>query len=557
MSGTLKINGALVLGRLAAAPLNPEAGTIYFNTVDGEYKFYENGQFRAISAEELAGVAGDLSEHLDGGANKHDASEIDYERDNLDKKNIDDLSVDVEAALSDLDDAVGALNATPSNYSPADASVVASHLTAIDTALANSSGDAANITYTPLVNADWDGDVDPGNVDDALDQLAERVDDNEIAIANKAETSVVTEIDQNVDDLITLSGVAENSANLGIFTGTTITDNSTVKVALQELETEVELKIDSADIGVANGVAALDGNGKVPLAQLPNSIMEYKGTYNAATNTPALADGVGNDDTAIGDVYRVTVAGTQDLGSGNITFEVGDYAILNDSKVWEKAVTSEIVGGVSSVNGEVGDVVLDSADLDHTQATPANWTLADASPISGHLDELASRAKTLEDSGFIASVVEDTTPELGGDLEVGANAIEAAANPVLLAGQDSVRRAKQASKANFIEEEYIHAIALSASQTNAVMADFTVAHATVEGLEITYKIKEATSNDIRIGTLRVVTNGTDVSINDIYTETALVDVNFSAIISGTDLQIRYTSGINASTMRADVKKILA
>ncbi len=39
--------------------------------------------------------------------------------------------------------------------------------------------DAADVTYTPTTAADWDGDADPGNVDDALDQLAERVDDLE------------------------------------------------------------------------------------------------------------------------------------------------------------------------------------------------------------------------------------------------------------------------------------------------------------------------------------------------------------------------------------------
>lgn len=39
--------------------------------------------------------------------------------------------------------------------------------------------DASAVTYTPLVNTDWDGDTDPGNVDDALDELAERVDDLE------------------------------------------------------------------------------------------------------------------------------------------------------------------------------------------------------------------------------------------------------------------------------------------------------------------------------------------------------------------------------------------
>ena len=38
-----------------------------------------------------------------------------------------------------------------------------------------STGDASDTTYTPADATDWDGDADPGNVDDALDQLAERI----------------------------------------------------------------------------------------------------------------------------------------------------------------------------------------------------------------------------------------------------------------------------------------------------------------------------------------------------------------------------------------------
>ena len=43
--------------------------------------------------------------------------------------------------------------------------------------------------------------------------------------------AVVTEIDGNVDDLITLSGVSENTTGLGTFTGSTISDGSTIKSA--------------------------------------------------------------------------------------------------------------------------------------------------------------------------------------------------------------------------------------------------------------------------------------------------------------------------------------
>ena len=62
----------------------------------------------------------------------------------------------------------------------------------------------------------------------------------ETALELKAASSVVTEIDGNVDDLITLSGVAENASGLGTFTGSTISDASNIKDALQDLETAVE-----------------------------------------------------------------------------------------------------------------------------------------------------------------------------------------------------------------------------------------------------------------------------------------------------------------------------
>ncbi len=48
---------------------------------------------------------------------------------------------------------------------------------------------------------------------------------------------------QDLDDLITLSGVSANSTNLGTFTGSTIADNETIKGTLQDLEDGVEDKL--------------------------------------------------------------------------------------------------------------------------------------------------------------------------------------------------------------------------------------------------------------------------------------------------------------------------
>lgn len=124
--------------------------------------------------------------------------------------------------------------------------------------------------------------------------------------------------------------------------------NKPVSTATQ---TALDAKQSTSEKGQANGYASLDGGGKVPVSQLPNSIMEYQGTWNAATNTPTLANGTGNN----GDVYRVSVAGT----ALSLTFNVGDYVIYNGS-TWEKSDTTD---SVVSVNGYTGTVTLDKSDV--------------------------------------------------------------------------------------------------------------------------------------------------------------------------------------------------
>jgi hypothetical protein len=98
----------------------------------------------------------------------------------------------------------------------------------------------------------------------------------------------------------------------------------------------------SLGFDVANGVPRLDVNGKILVSQLPNSVMEYKGVWNAATNTPTLANGTGNQ----GDVYLCNVAGTVDFGAGPIAFVVGDQVIYSGS-IWQRASGS--TGTVTSV----------------------------------------------------------------------------------------------------------------------------------------------------------------------------------------------------------------
>jgi len=103
------------------------------------------------------------------------------------------------------------------------------------------------------------------------------------------------------------------------------------------------------NVNVPNGLLQLDGNGKVGASQLTVDAMQWKGVWNASTNTPTLADGAGSP----GDVYRVTIAGTRNLGSGSQTFDVGDWVILNASSVWEKADMTDAVSSVAGLTGIV------------------------------------------------------------------------------------------------------------------------------------------------------------------------------------------------------------
>lgn len=97
-----------------------------------------------------------------------------------------------------------------------------------------------------------------------------------------------------------------------------------------------------------NGIASLDPDGRIPYSQLPESAMEFKGNWNASTNTPALADGTGN----LGDMYLVTAGGTVNLGSADIKFFHGDRVIYNQAGKWEK-----ISGGsVKTVNRALPDI---------------------------------------------------------------------------------------------------------------------------------------------------------------------------------------------------------
>ena len=155
----------------------------------------------------------------------------------------------------------------------------------------------------------------------------------------------------------TLSGVTgfdKDDVGLGNVDNTA----DTAKPVSGPQQAALDLKEDKNKKGVANGYASLDASTKIPLAQIPDSVVgasQYQGTWNATTNVPAIpAAAIGNK----GWYYSVAVAGTTNI-NGISSWAVGDEIISNGS-VWQKIVN---VSAVNSVNGYTGTVVLGKGDI--------------------------------------------------------------------------------------------------------------------------------------------------------------------------------------------------
>ena len=113
--------------------------------------------------------------------------------------------------------------------------------------------------------------------------------------------------------------------------------------------------------------------------------LNYKGTWDAATNTPTLASGVGTQ----GDYYVVSVAGATDL-DGITNWGVGDWAAFNGS-VWQRVeggadgnfvnLTANNLTVEAASGGEAAKFVTNDATADNN-AGILIYNIASATPAT-------------------------------------------------------------------------------------------------------------------------------------------------------------------------------
>ena len=299
---------------------------------------------------------------------------------------ISDLVDGAPALLDTLNEIAAAIN-DDENFVTTITNLIDANETHIDNVatLTGVAKDSANLgTFTGSTIAD------SSTVKAAIQSL-------ETALELKAASAVVTEIDGNVDDLISLSGVAENSTGLGTFTGSTISDGANIKDALQDLETAAE--------AAAAGSAVADRT----KTETGDADTTHYVTFVADDNSTATAETVYTD----GGITYNPATNLLTLGTGNLTtLQLGGVAVTST------AAELNLLDGVTSTTAELNilDGVTATATeinlLDGVTATTAELNILDGvTATAAELNILDGVTATAAELNLLDGVT-STTAEL-------------------------------------------------------------------------------------------------------------------------------------------------
>lgn len=160
--------------------------------------------------------------------------------------------------------------------------------------------------------------------------------------------------------------------------------------------------------------------------------LSYNGAWDANTNTPTLANGIGT----AGTYYHCTVSGTVDFGAGNISFiEYVDDVAYNGT-IWEKipnaqyqllTMTSSVLGG-AKVGGslQINSAVLDIANADMGDITVSGtgastgkiWTIDNGVVTLAKMANMATASLIYRRSAGTGAPEVNTLAQLKTDLNI-------------------------------------------------------------------------------------------------------------------------------------------
>lgn len=272
--------------------------------------------------------------------------------------------------------------------------------------------------------------------------------------------AAIDEVDGSVDNIVTTLGTTLTDTHLGVFTGSTIADNSTLKAALQALETAQETG--SSDLAVARGSGdpthtptatqplfyinedngdvwaynvtsttwensslasnvAVTPAGNLASTTVQTGLEELQGDIDTINNSLAQPNGIATLDAsghvltsqipalAITDVYVVADIAARDA----LTVQTGDVVKVTDSDgsgnpqtyIYDGTVWIDIqeTSNVISVFGRTGVVAAQAGDYTATQVTYSNAVSGlTATDTQAAIDEVEARVTAIESITYTA-----------------------------------------------------------------------------------------------------------------------------------------------------------
>ena len=278
--------------------------------------------------------------------------------------------------------------------------------------------------------------------------------------SSTSELNILDGVTSSTAELNLLDGVTATTAEINIIDGDTsatsttladadrviVNDNGTMKqVALTDFETYFEAALDTGTnlttVGALNAGSITSGFGAIDI-----------GSSNlTATGTVSLGAASFNDNniTNVGSIQLDSIAGDADTNS-SIAFSGSDVITITTGGT--TALTIDASQNVTIA----GDLTVTGDDITMGTNTAGNLLIADGTNFNsiavGSLSEISTVANDdvllavdtsggglkkisrstlvagLATSSAIANVVEDTTPQLGGDLDVNSNGLVSTSN---------------------------------------------------------------------------------------------------------------------------------
>ena len=350
-------------------------------------------------------------------------------------------NIDAEAAtrLANDNTLQGNIDTEASTRSSADTALqgqIDSNDTDIATNAANIATNTTNISSndtdisgldTRLTTAEGNitsNDTDITGLDNRLTTAEGNISSNDTDIATNAANIAtnVTNIATNVTNIATnVTNIATNVTDIA----TNATDIATNVTNIASNDTDISnlqsSKQNISEKNQANGYAPLDSGAKIPIANLPDSVVgqvEYQGTWDASIDDPTLPSA----STVKGHYYVVSVGGTYET----ITYAIGDW-IISNGVAWEKIDNTD---AVTTVFGRLGAIVANEGDYSSYYPLIADLTAAEAdiatnatnistntSNISTNTSDIATNASNISSNDTdITALQNDKYDKTGGTI---------------------------------------------------------------------------------------------------------------------------------------------